>query len=213
MSPWGRRVPWRCTGCQFQGHLHFGTTPEDPSRAGRRGTHPRLRQKLNPPTAPGREDVDTPWILPCSSCSMRPFSCGLMSSFPDLGEPPIYNVIILACLAVSSSAVLRQLTSRSLSKNPIVACALCLLGSVVLSHLSHFRFGEAINSGIEFIKLLLYFFLLVALLDSFARLPPVPALALLLRRGRGFARTASLLSSCHYPGTGGIPRATVGNDR
>ena len=82
---------------------------------------------------------------------------------PEFGEPPIYNVIILACLAVSSSAVLRQLTSSSLSKDPIAACALCLLGSVVLSNLSHLRFGEAISSGIEFIKLLVYFLLLVAL--------------------------------------------------
>lgn len=89
---------------------------------------------------------------------------------PDFGEPPIYNVIILACLAVSSSAVLRQLTSSSLSKDPIVACALCLLPSVVLSNLSHLRIAESIDSAIEFIKLLVYLFLLVALLDSFARL-------------------------------------------
>ena len=89
---------------------------------------------------------------------------------PEFGEPPIYNVIILASLAASSSAVLRQLTSSSLSKDPIVACALCLMGSVLLSDLSHLRIGESINSGIEFIKLLLYFLLLLALLDSFARL-------------------------------------------
>jgi putative inorganic carbon (hco3(-)) transporter len=89
---------------------------------------------------------------------------------PGFGEPPIYNVIILACLAVSSSAVLRQLTPDSLSKNPINACALCLLGSVVLSHLSHFRLGEAFNGAIEFIKVLVYYFLLVSLLDSFSRI-------------------------------------------
>ena len=90
--------------------------------------------------------------------------------FPDLGELPIYNVIILPCLAVSSSAVLRQLTPVSLSKSPIEAFALCFLGSVVLSHLSHLQFGLATNSAIEVIKVLVYFFLLVALLDSFARL-------------------------------------------
>ncbi len=89
---------------------------------------------------------------------------------PEFGEPPIYNVMILSSLAVSSSAVLHRLTLRSLSKDPIVASSLCLLASVVLSNLSHLRFGEAINSGIEFIKLLLYFLLLVAVLDSFARL-------------------------------------------
>ena len=46
---------------------------------------------------------------------------------------------------------------------------LCFLGSVVLSHLSHLQFGLATNSAIELIKVLVYFFLLVALLDSFAR--------------------------------------------
>jgi putative inorganic carbon (hco3(-)) transporter len=89
---------------------------------------------------------------------------------PVLQAYPIYNVIILACLAVSSSAVLRQLTPRSLSMNPIAACALCFVGSVVLSQLSHFQFGPAINSGVELIKILLYFFLLVGFLDSFVRI-------------------------------------------
>ena len=66
--------------------------------------------------------------------------------------------------------MLRQLTPDSLSKNPINACALCLLGSVVLSHLSHFRLGEAFLWAIEFIKVLVYYFLLVSLLDSFSRI-------------------------------------------
>ena len=88
----------------------------------------------------------------------------------SLGELPIYNVLSLAGLAVSASAVLPQLTADSLSKNPINACALCLLGAVVLSHLSHFQLGEALNSAIEFIKVLVYYFLLVSLLDSFSRI-------------------------------------------
>ena len=89
---------------------------------------------------------------------------------PGLAELPIYNLLILACLAVSFSAVLRQFTSDSLIKNPISACVLCLLGSVVLADLSHFQIRAAIDSTIELIKLVLYYFLLVGLLDSFARL-------------------------------------------
>jgi putative inorganic carbon (hco3(-)) transporter len=89
---------------------------------------------------------------------------------PALADWPIYNAIILGCLAVAFSAVLHQLHPDFLSKNAISACVFCLLFSVVLSDLSHFRFGEAINSATEILKLLLYFLLLVGLLDSFARL-------------------------------------------
>ena len=77
---------------------------------------------------------------------------------------------MLACLAVSVLAVCNQLKPDSLSKNPINACAVCLLGLVILSHISHFRLPEAIDSANELIKVLLYFFLIVGLLDSIA--PP-----------------------------------------
>jgi O-antigen ligase len=90
--------------------------------------------------------------------------------FTALGELPIYNAIMLACLAVSALAVCGQLTPDSLSKNPINACAVCLLGLVILSHISHFRLREAIDSSNELIKVLVYYFLIIGLLDSFARL-------------------------------------------
>jgi putative inorganic carbon (HCO3(-)) transporter len=87
----------------------------------------------------------------------------------SLVELPIYNAIILACLAVSAITVLGQLAPGSLANRPVSACAVCLLASVVLADLSHFRFRDAIISGTEIVKLLIYFFLLVGLLDSFAR--------------------------------------------
>jgi hypothetical protein len=90
--------------------------------------------------------------------------------FTALAEVPIYNAIMLACLVVSASAICGRLTPDSLSKNPINACAVCLSGLVILSHISHFRIREAIDSSSELIRVLLYFFLVVSLLDSFARL-------------------------------------------
>ncbi len=89
---------------------------------------------------------------------------------PLLLEIPLYEGLILSCLLVSAFAVLNQLTPSSLAQNPVDACAVCLLGSVIASHLCHFQIGEAIESATEFIKTLLYYFLLVALLDSVARL-------------------------------------------
>jgi len=88
---------------------------------------------------------------------------------PELLGLPIYEVLILSCLAVSSTVVVRQLAS-SWGQNPINTCVLGMLGSVMVSHLSHFLIGEAIDSGIELTKVLLYYFLLVGLLDSLNRL-------------------------------------------
>ncbi len=89
---------------------------------------------------------------------------------PSLAGAPIHNVLILGCLAVSAEAVLGQLKPGSLISNPIHACALCFLVSIVLSLLSHFMIREAIDAGFEFIKTLVFYFLLVALLDSLSRL-------------------------------------------
>jgi len=89
---------------------------------------------------------------------------------PALGELPIYEAVILSCLAVSSSALLGQLRSSALRKSPISACAVGVLFSVVLSHLSHLAIGDAIHSGIVFLKTLLYYLLFVSVIDSFDRL-------------------------------------------
>ena len=89
---------------------------------------------------------------------------------PSLANVPIHNVLILCCLGISAGAVLGQMKPGSLISNPIHACALCFLVSIVLSHLSHFMIGEAINAGVDFTKTLLFYFLLVALLDSLSRL-------------------------------------------
>ena len=112
---------------------------------------------------------------------------------PGLGELPIYNAIMVACLAVSALAVCGQLTPDSLSKNPINACSVCLLGLVILSHISHFRLIEAMDSANELIKVLLYFFLIVSLLDSSARLRTFLVWICLHHDVRHFAGTPALL--------------------
>ncbi len=61
---------------------------------------------------------------------------------PALAQYPIYNVIILACLAVSAFSVLGQLSLRSLGQNAVNACVLCLFGSAIVSQLAHFQIGE-----------------------------------------------------------------------
>ncbi|MDR3623154.1 MAG: O-antigen ligase family protein [Paludisphaera borealis] len=89
---------------------------------------------------------------------------------PELLELPIYNVLILGCFAYSYPVVLRQLSGKSLVETPITACVVGLLGAVVLSHLSHLHLFGARTSGFLFAKIVMYYLLLVGLVDSTDRL-------------------------------------------
>jgi O-antigen ligase len=89
---------------------------------------------------------------------------------PALLGLEIYLVIILACLLFSFPVVLQQLEPRSLESQPITVCVLGLLLAVVLSHLSHFRFGLAWDRGWFFGKTILYFLLFIGLISTRQRL-------------------------------------------
>lgn len=83
---------------------------------------------------------------------------------------PIYEVVILACLFASLPVVIQQLTGRSLVRNPITVCVLGLLLAVFLSHASHRDFWSARMGAILFLKIVIYYLLLVGLVSSPARL-------------------------------------------
>jgi putative inorganic carbon (HCO3(-)) transporter len=89
---------------------------------------------------------------------------------PALMDLPIYEVLILACLSMSVPAVVSQFRKAALVARPITACVIGLLVSVVLSHLSHFAVGEARSSGTQFLKVLLFYLLLVGVVNTAARL-------------------------------------------
>jgi hypothetical protein len=82
----------------------------------------------------------------------------------------IYEFLILACLAASFPRVLKQLSRSSLRDNPITACVLGLWAAVVLSQLARFWIGGAWEYGFMFFKLVVYYLLLVAVVDSERRL-------------------------------------------
>jgi hypothetical protein len=89
---------------------------------------------------------------------------------PELEGARLYEMAILACLAVSVVPVLRQLSTRSLVVRPITLCVLGLFVAVVLSHLSHLYFYGTWVSGVAFAKIVLYYLLLVGIVNSEARL-------------------------------------------
>lgn len=90
--------------------------------------------------------------------------------FTDLVELPLYLYIIVACLAVSLGAVLRQLRYQALVDQPITVGVLGMFLAVTLSHLQHSATYEARMVATEYAKLAAYYLLLVGLVDSPARL-------------------------------------------
>lgn len=89
---------------------------------------------------------------------------------PALLGLPLYEGLILACLAVSFPGVIRQLRPAALAAQPITACVVGLLAAIVLSHLSHGSLWGVRTSGLLFAKVLLYYLLLVAVVNTPVRL-------------------------------------------
>src|SRR5262249_20937915 len=70
----------------------------------------------------------------------------------------------------SVGPVLGQLGSRSLAARPITVCIFGLLPFAVLSHLLHLAAANAFASGFLVFKVVVLYLLLVAALNSYARL-------------------------------------------
>lgn len=90
--------------------------------------------------------------------------------FPSVETVPIYLYLMLGCLAVSAPAVLARLTQPPLAEQPITVCVLGLWFAVILSHVSHFDLYSARMDAFNFIKPVLYYLLLVTLLNTPTRL-------------------------------------------
>ncbi|MGI6415827.1 MAG: O-antigen ligase family protein [Thermoguttaceae bacterium] len=89
---------------------------------------------------------------------------------PEVAAWPIYQVLILACFVVALPSVLDHLQSRPLAEQPITLCVFGIWAAVVMSHLSHFFIWGARMDGMEFGKIVIYYLLLVSLVDSERRL-------------------------------------------
>jgi hypothetical protein len=89
---------------------------------------------------------------------------------PAVEGQPIYELLILSCLALSLPAVLQRFGRDRLREDPVSVCVIGLLVAVVLSHATRFHFSEAISDGVLFLKLVVYYALLVTLIDSEPRM-------------------------------------------
>jgi O-antigen ligase len=90
--------------------------------------------------------------------------------FPVIGDAPIYEVLIILCLLASLPVVLEQLNRVKLLARPPTLFVLLLLPAVILSHLSHGDIYDARIMAVVVLKVLIYFLLLIGLIDTPARL-------------------------------------------
>jgi O-antigen ligase len=93
---------------------------------------------------------------------------------PEFQFFPTYEAVIILCLVVSLPAVYRQLRLSALRERPISLLAVAMLFAIMFSHLfcpwNFFFIWGARMSAYRFLKVLVYYFLLVGLLDTPAKL-------------------------------------------
>lgn len=89
---------------------------------------------------------------------------------PQLSGLPIYEVLIVACLATSFPLILRQLELRTLRTRPITVCVLALLPAIFISNTLNGEYWRGRDNATEFFKVIAYFLLLVSLVNSPRRL-------------------------------------------
>jgi O-antigen ligase len=83
---------------------------------------------------------------------------------------PLYEMCIIASLIFSAPEVIEQFSLRSLRATPIAVCVVLLIAAAAFSHLSHFRVGQALRSGVVVLRVVLYFVLVLACVRTPARL-------------------------------------------
>jgi hypothetical protein len=89
---------------------------------------------------------------------------------PALLGVKIYEALILSCLLVAGPEILAYLTRRSLDTQPITLCVFGLLLAVPLSHAAQLNGEKAWEDGFEFAKVVIYYVLLVSVVNTPARL-------------------------------------------
>jgi len=90
--------------------------------------------------------------------------------FPALEGLPIYNVVILACIVCSFPVLVRQLSWSYLKSQPAMLAVVWMLPAIALSHLVRLNFFSARFYALDFLKVLLMFLLICALVNSTYRL-------------------------------------------
>ncbi len=88
----------------------------------------------------------------------------------ELNAVELYRYVIIACLFFSFPTVLQQWSIRFTGVPPIAACVFWTLPMVFLSGFSHGKMELLADTVIEFVKIVIYFLILIALVTDTDRL-------------------------------------------
>jgi hypothetical protein len=86
--------------------------------------------------------------------------------WPEVNGMRLYLITITLCTVVNLPRLVRALDPHTLARSPIAVCVLGMLIAVPLSHLVRGDINGASDSGGEFAKVVLYYFLFVAVVDT-----------------------------------------------
>jgi hypothetical protein len=90
--------------------------------------------------------------------------------FPALGNMQVYSYLIIAAIVAGIGGIWNQIRFETLIQQPINLCMLGLTASVATSHLTNGAISLAAEGVINMVKVLLYFLMLVAVVNSVPRL-------------------------------------------
>jgi O-Antigen ligase len=86
--------------------------------------------------------------------------------YPEIAGLRLYLIVITICLFVALPKILRQFSLDELKQRPITVCVLGLLGAATLSQLARGHLDVVEEFIPEFAKVIAYYLLLVAVIDS-----------------------------------------------
>jgi hypothetical protein len=86
--------------------------------------------------------------------------------FPQMSGLHLYEGLMAGAGIGALSRIQRRLAWSALVREPVTLCVVGLLASIVLSHLSHFTVWWLSECVPLFVKVMVYYFLLVTLVDS-----------------------------------------------
>lgn len=90
--------------------------------------------------------------------------------FPMLSGVPLYQILILICLALTFPLVLSQVSTELLTGQPITVCVLGVVLAALLTDLLHAQFLSDTASGINMLKTFIYYLLMISVIDRTTRL-------------------------------------------
>lgn len=90
--------------------------------------------------------------------------------YPGLAGLHLYQLVMGLCLLAAGPRLIDTLQPRRLAERPVTLCVLGVWAASILSQLARGQVGLAMDFGAEFGKAIVYFLLLVSVIDTPARL-------------------------------------------